>query len=113
MDKCGDGISLGDFQEKCMGGTVLVWVLDPQDVGIAQDIAKALSRSVGLDSEASLMTLAEVAEKGGGLLGSESGGLLVLCPRGARIRVEAVDFTDAPRRAGALAGATGLRPCPL
>ena len=93
--KCGDGIALDDVQEKSLGGTVLVWVLGPQDVGIAQNLAKALCRCVGLDSEASLMTMTEVSEKGGGLLGSESGGLLVLCPRGDKVSVEAVDFMDA------------------
>ena len=97
MKACGDGISLEDLQEGCIGGTALVWVLAPQDVGIAQDIAKAMCRSVGLDSESSLMTMAEVSEKGGGLLSPESGGLLVLCPRGSRVSVKAVSFLSVPR----------------
>ncbi len=96
MEKSGDGISLEDLQEKRMGGTVLVWVLDTSDIGIAQNVAKALCRSVGLDAETSLMTVSDVLEKAGGLLDSDSGGLLVLCPRGANVSVEAVDFVSAP-----------------
>jgi hypothetical protein len=92
MNKCGDGPALGELPEQCMGGTVLVWVLNPLDIGIAQDVAKAMCRSVGLGSEASMMTMAEVSEKGGGLLAPESGGLLVLCPRGATVSVNAVNF---------------------
>lgn len=96
MNKSGDGASLEDLQEKRMGGTVLVWVLDAADIGIAQNVAKALCRSVGLDDETSLMTVSDVVEKGGGLLGADAGGLLVLCPRGAQVSVEAVDFVNAP-----------------
>ncbi|MBI5240224.1 MAG: hypothetical protein HY926_07105 [Elusimicrobia bacterium] len=96
MKRCGDGIALADTPEKCVGGTVLVWVLDPLDVGVAQEVAKALCRSIGLDSDACLMISAEVSEKGSGLLGSDAGGLLVLCPRGARVSIEAVDFLGPP-----------------
>lgn len=91
MEKSGGGNPLEDLHAKRIGGTVLVWVLNPHDVGIAQDIAKTLCRSVGLDSEASLMTMAEVSEKSSGLLAPEAGGLLVLSPRGAGISVHAVD----------------------
>jgi|GEM_PF-4735098 len=113
MNKCGDGVFLEGLPEQCMGGTVLVWVLNPLDIGIAQNVAKAICRSMGLDSEESLMTMAEVSEKGTDLLGSESGGLLVLCPRGARVNVGAVDFLSVPRNRGALASAEAVWSSPI
>jgi len=44
MRESGDRVGLEDAQEKCMGGTVLVWVLEAQDIGIAKDLASGLQK---------------------------------------------------------------------
>ena len=98
MSHCVDGGPAKVLLERGVGGTVLVWVVEPLDIGIAQDVSRALCRSIGLGQEACLMTACEVSEKGGALLGSETGGLLVLSPRGAQVQVDAVDLLSAPRR---------------
>jgi hypothetical protein len=121
MKECSDGISVDDLPDNGMGGTVLVWVLGPLDIAIAQAVAKALCRSIGLSSESCVATSTEVAEKGADLLGTASGGLLVLCPRGAQVGVEAVDFLDhgsrapvtAPARKSAAAASSRALPAPL
>jgi hypothetical protein len=113
MRESGDRVGLEDAQEKCMGGTVLVWVLEAQDIGIAKDLAKALCRSVGIDPRMTVRTMTEVAEKGADLLRCDSGGLLMLCPRGAEVRVEAIDFLDVPRRGGARTSEEALCASPL
>jgi hypothetical protein len=97
MEKNVDEVSLENLHKHAIGGTVLIWVFSPADVAIAQDMVKALCRSLGFDSETRLMTMAEVSEKGGALLGPESGGLLVLCPRGAGISVHAVELMRTPQ----------------
>ncbi|HAM35438.1 MAG TPA: hypothetical protein DEB40_05170 [Elusimicrobia bacterium] len=61
------------------GSEVFIRVTDIFDVFLAQQVARALSRSLGLDAEETFMVVAETSQKGGGLLGPEAGNdLLVL-----------------------------------
>lgn len=65
------------------GRTVLIWVRDTFDVFMAQQIVKAVSRSIGLDPAQTLLQIAEVSEKGAGFTApGTNGGLLVINAHG-------------------------------
>lgn len=78
------------------GGTVLVWITETLDIMMAQQVARAMGGSFGLDNERAFAAMVDVSEKGRALLaGGTNGGMLVLkahFERGRRIlSVHAVD----------------------
>jgi hypothetical protein len=85
-------------------GTVLVWIVEIFDIMLAQQVAKAMGSSLGLDSGKSFSAMVDVSKKGRTLLSGETGGgLLVLktCMQQGRraLSVSAVKLADVPSEA--------------
>lgn len=100
MERYGDGASLDPLRDACANGTVMIWVMDSQDVAMAQSIARTMCESMGLEGEARSTALDEVSEKGGELTRPDVRGMLMLCPRGAGLSVHAVNLLASGREEG-------------